>query len=151
MKNKVFFFIFVAVLFAVASIGFFASPSTTIVAQDDDTLVSMFVEEGATLDGIADEAFWEEAVPIEVGVRRGANNGSTDVMMKSVYTEDSVYFLVVWEDPTFSFERFPWEMQEDGTWIQLRDPENMGGDENVWYEDKFAFIWEINEIEILGR
>ena len=82
-----------------------------------------------------------------VDVRRGANMGETTVSMQSVYTEDMVYFLVVWEDPTFSFERFPWEMQEDGSWIQLRDPENMGGDENVWYEDKFAFLWEITEIE----
>ncbi|MCA9881443.1 MAG: ethylbenzene dehydrogenase, partial [Anaerolineae bacterium] len=36
-------------------------------------------------------------------------------------------------------------------WMQLRDPENMGGDENVYYEDKFAFIWEINEIQYFAE
>ena len=148
--KKIHTFIFFTALLAVV-LAFLAFPSMepTIVAeaQGDDTLVSVMVEEGPTLDGVADEAFWEEAMPLEVGVRRGANNGETDVFLKSVYTEDMVYFLVTWEDPTYSFMRFPWEMQEDGTWMQFRDPENMGGDENVWYEDKFAFIWDINGIE----
>lgn len=119
-----------------------------VVAQGDDVLVSLFVEEAPTLDGFADEAFWADAVTIEAEVRRGANMEEGDVTVQSVYTEDSVYFLVTWTDPTQSWMRFPWEMQEDGTWIQLKDPENMGGDENIWYEDKFSFIWSIdNSIE----
>lgn len=117
------------------------------VQAQDDVLTSVPVDESPVLDGMADDVAWETATAMEVGVRRGANVGETTVMLKSVYTEDMVYFLVMWEDPTQSWMRFPWEMQDDGTWIQLRDPENMGGDENVWYEDKFAFIWEINEIE----
>lgn len=116
----------------------------TVLAQRSYTLVSMPVEEGPELDGVADEAFWAEAEEIELNLSRGANMEESVTQIKSVYTEDMVYFLVTWTDPTESFLRFPWEMQEDGTWIQLRDPENMGGDENVWYEDKYSFIWNID-------
>jgi hypothetical protein len=56
-----------------------------------------------------------------------------------------VFFLVKWEDPTQSFLRSPWELQADGTWIQLKDPEDKGGDNNLWYEDKLAIIWPIND------
>jgi hypothetical protein len=116
----------------------------TILAQGDPILVSVPVTEAPTLDGLADEVFWADAEIIEVELRRGANMGESVVNIKSVYTEDSVYFLVTWTDPTESYLRFPWEMQEDGSWIQLSDPENTGGDDNMWYEDKFAFIWPIN-------
>ena len=78
-------------------------------------------------------------------VAGGANMGESVVTLKSVYTEDSVYFLVSWEDPTQSFLRSPWEMQADGSWLKLKDPDDVGGDNNVYYEDKFAFIWPIND------
>ena len=55
-----------------------------------------------------------------------------------------VYFVASWHDPTESFVRAPWEMQADGTWKQLKDPNDRGGDNNVWYEDKLAFIWPIS-------
>jgi len=117
------------------------------VQAEDEVLTSVPADESPVLDGVADDAAWENAMPIAVEVRRGANVEESVVTMKSVYTEDTVYFLVMWNDPTQSWARFPWEMQEDGTWIQLRDPEDKGGDDNVWYEDKLAIIWEINEIE----
>ena len=147
MKVQIIFRLIIVLFLVIAVIGFWGTENITIVGQADDTLVAVPVDEAPTLDGIANEMLWEEATALEVGVRRGANVGESTVWLKSVYTDDMVYFLVTWEDPTFSFMRFPWEMQEDGSWVQFRDPENMGGDENVWYEDKFAFIWEINEIE----
>jgi hypothetical protein len=36
-------------------------------------------------------------------------------------------------------------MQADGSWLKLKDPDDVGGDNNVYYEDKFAFIWPIND------
>lgn len=118
-----------------------------VTQAQDDVLTSISADESPVLDGIADDAAWEAASSIVVEVRRGANVEESVVTLKSVYTEDMVYFLVTWDDPTFSWMRFPWEMQEDGTWIQHKSEDNAGGDENTWYEDKFAFIWEINEIE----
>ena len=137
--------LFLAVMLtAVVALGISGVGAPEVSAQGDiNSLVSIPVEEGPVLDGVADEAFWEEAEAIEVLLRRGINNGTTTAFIKSVYTEDEVHFLVTWEDPTFSWERFPWEMQEDGTWLQLRDPEAGPGDENIYYEDKFAFIWTI--------
>jgi hypothetical protein len=82
---------------------------------------------------------------VEIEVAGGANNGETTVTIKSVYTEDSVYFLVSWEDPTQSFLREPWEMQADGSWMQLEDPNDKGGDNQLWYEDKMAILWPIND------
>jgi len=138
MKHQTLFRLFVILLLLVVSIA---------VQAQDDVLTSVLVDESPVLDGIADDAAWETAMPIVIEVRRGANVEESIVTLKSVYTEDMVYFLVMWDDPTQSFLRFPWEMQDDGTWIQLSDPDNMGGDDNIWYEDKFAFIWEINEIQ----
>lgn len=147
MNHNRFFTLLAVVLIASVLVGFLpqAEPAITVYAQDDDeTVTSVAVEEGPTLDGVADEAFWADAPLIEVGVRRGANNDKTTVTVQSAYTEDMVYFLVTWEDPTNSFLRSPWEMQADGSWAQLKDPDDMGGDNNVWYEDKLAFIWNIN-------
>jgi hypothetical protein len=109
-----------------------------------DLLTSVPVDEAPTLDGVADEAFWADASEVEIPVENGANTDETTVVMRSVYTDDMVYFLVTWEDPTESFLRSPWEMQQDSTWVQLQDPEDEGGDNNLWYEDKIAFIWPIN-------
>jgi hypothetical protein len=138
MKYQKLFRLFAVLLLLVVAV---------VVQADEETLTSVSADESPVLDGVADDAAWEGADSIVVEVRRGANVEESVVTLKSVYTEDMVYFLVTWDDPTFSWMRFPWEMQDDGTWIQLKDPENMGGDENIWYEDKFAFIWEINEIE----
>jgi hypothetical protein len=119
-------------------------PAAVSWAQAPDGLVSMAVEEGPTLDGIVDEDYWADAPAVEVKVTGGANSGESVVTLKSVYDGDMVYFLVTWEDPTESFLRSPWELQDDGTWIQLKDPDDKGGDNNVWYEDKFSIIWPIN-------
>src|SRR5690606_31558182 len=106
------FFVFFAVVFAIVmAFLWLPQPEPTIVAyaQDDDALAAVPVEEAPTLDGVSDEALWTDAPQIEIPVRRGANMGETTVVIKSVYAEDMVYFLVTWEDPTESFIRSPWE------------------------------------------
>jgi hypothetical protein len=61
-----------------------------------------------------------------------------------VYTADTLYMLVQYKDPTNSVRRGPYQKQADGSWIQLKDAANKGGDENLYYEDKWAMIWPIN-------
>jgi len=39
--------------------------------------------------------------------------------------------------------RFPYQKQADGSWKKLSDPSDKGGDDNMFYEDKFALIWNI--------
>jgi hypothetical protein len=108
----------------------------------DGALVSYHAMAAPTLDGVIDDA-WAEADAITVDVGGGANSGSADVSLKSMYAEDMVYFLVSWDDPTESYLRSPWEKQADGTWAQRSDPDDKGGDNNVWYEDKMSVIWNI--------
>lgn len=113
-------------------------------AQGPAGLVAVPVDEAPTLDGAADEAFWADATAVEIPVAGGANTAATTVTVKSVYSGDMVYFLTTWFDPTESFIRSPWELQADGSWKQLKDPNDRGGDNNLWYEDKLAFIWPIS-------
>ncbi len=107
------------------------------------TLTSVKVATAPVIDGIP-EAIWDQATAMMVNVSGGANTGSHTVALKSVYTDDSVYFLAKWNDPTESLRRLPWQKQADGTWIQLKTPNAKEGGENTFYEDKFAQIWNIN-------
>jgi hypothetical protein len=111
----------------------------------EGALVSVPASAGPTLDGVADDAVWGDAPSVTIAVSGGANNGSTEVTLRSAYDADKVYFVATWADPTESFLRSPWVMQEDGTWAKLKDPNDKGGDNNLYYEDKLAFIWPIAE------
>jgi len=107
-------------------------------------LVAYPVDAAPTLDGVADDAVWANAEAIKIDVQNGFNNFETTATLKAVYTEDTVYFVMTYEDPTESFYRYPWVKQEDGSWKQDKDPNDKGGDNNLHYEDKFAMIWNIN-------
>ena len=110
----------------------------------DGALVSAMADAAPTLDGVADDAVWANAPETVVKVAGGFNNYSTEVKLKSVYVGDMVYFVATWADPTETWLRAPWEKQPDGSWKKLSDPNDKGGDNNVYYEDKLAFIWPIN-------
>ncbi|MCL4271229.1 MAG: hypothetical protein KJZ72_16855 [Anaerolineales bacterium] len=107
-------------------------------------LIAFPVASAPTLDGIADDTAWVDAEAIEIEVQNGFNNFETEAQLKAVYTEDTVYFLLTYADPTESWYRSPWVKQEDGTWKQDKDPDDKGGDNNLYYEDKFAMIWNID-------
>ena len=113
-------------------------------AAPEGALAALPVDAAPTLDGVGDEAFWAEATGIPIPVAGGNNDFSAEATLKAVYTEDSVYFLITYADPTESWFRSPWQKQEDGTWKKITDPDDKGGDNNTVYEDKFAMIWPIN-------
>jgi hypothetical protein len=114
----------------------FTMPKGALVAFPTDT--------APTLDGVADDAAWADAQEVVIPVASGFDNFSTDVSLKAVYSGDTIYFLVSYEDPTESWFRSPWQKQGDGTWKKITDPNDRGGDNNTVYEDKFAMIWPIN-------
>ncbi|SNQ61273.1 ethylbenzene dehydrogenase-related protein [Candidatus Methanoperedens nitratireducens] len=124
-------------------LGFIALLSFSIGVGAAETLTSVNVSTAPVIDGIP-ESIWDQANPISINVSGGFNNSSTTVILKSIYTNDSVYFLAQWADPTQSLRREPWVKQPNGSWIQLKDPNDTGGDNNQYYEDKFAQIWNIN-------
>ncbi|SNQ61333.1 ethylbenzene dehydrogenase-related protein [Candidatus Methanoperedens nitratireducens] len=107
------------------------------------TLTSVKVTIAPVIDGTP-EAVWDQASAMTVNVAGGANTGSHTVTLKSVYTDDSVYFLAQWNDPTESLRRMPWQKQANGSWNVLQTPDAKEGGENTYYEDKFAQIWNIN-------
>lgn len=110
-----------------------------------NTLVAAKVAAAPALSP-ADPA-WSNARPLAVELTGGANfggTGKTKATLKAVYTADMLYMLVQYADPTKSERRGPYQKQADGSWKKLVDPADKGGDDNVYYEDKWAMIWPIN-------
>ncbi|MDO8672937.1 MAG: ethylbenzene dehydrogenase-related protein [Dehalococcoidia bacterium] len=97
-------------------------------------LVAAKADKAPTLDGVAEDA-WSKAKPLTIHVNGGINKSETDVTLKALYTQDTVYFLAQYKDPNQSSQRQPWQKQADGTWKKLPP--------NPYYEDKFAFIWNV--------
>lgn len=110
----------------------------------EGSLVAIPVDTAPTLDGVADDAVWADATPITVEVSGGFGGFETEAQVKAAYSDDTAYFVVTYADPTESFLRAPWQKQEDGTWKVVKDPEDVGGDNNLVYEDKMAIIWNID-------
>jgi hypothetical protein len=119
------------------------APTEPAFTAPEGALVSVPVAAAPALDGVANDAVWADAPAVAIPVAGGANNGSTEVTLRSVYDDGKVYFVATWADPTESYLRSPWVMQNDGTWAKLKDPNDKGGDNNLYYEDKLAFIWPI--------
>jgi hypothetical protein len=123
------------------------------VTRDADVAPNVLVAARAAtppvLDGTPNDAAWAAARPIKVELTGGVNfadgKGATTATLKAVYSGDTVYFLVQYADPTNSIRRGPFQKQADGTWKKLKDPADKGGDDNVYYEDKWAMIWNIND------
>jgi hypothetical protein len=114
-------------------------------AQQKNLLVSRKVAAAPALDGTVD-ATWAAAPVLTVKAVGGKNfpGGSTEMGLRSVVAGDSIYFLVQYKDATQSVRRSPWQKQADGSWAVVKDPDNKGGDNNLYYEDKFAMIWNIS-------
>jgi len=114
-------------------------------AQQKNALTSKKVAAGPMLDGTMKDV-WNQAPPLAFKAVGGKNlpGGSTEVTMRSLYTDDMVYFLIQYKDPTQSVRREPWQKQADGSWKKLTDPEDKGGDNNLYYEDKISIFWNIS-------
>jgi hypothetical protein len=95
----------------------------------------------------ASDPVWAAAAPVTVELSGGENfggKGGTTATLKAIYAGDTLYMLVRYADPTNSQRRGPFQKQADGSWKKLVDPADKGGDDNVYYEDKWAMIWPIN-------
>lgn len=110
----------------------------------EGALISYPAEAAPVLDGVADDAAWADAQETVISVAGGYNDFAVDATLKSVYSGDTVYFVLTYADPTESWFRSPWQKQEDGTWKQIKDENDKGGDNNSVYEDKFSMIWPVN-------
>ena len=138
-----------AVLAALATTGTFAQDKEKPKAFKPLPIVAVKVASAPKLDGVADDAVWKEAPVQSFKAVKGANfkdnKGETQVSLQAVYTSDMIYLLVQYDDPTLSVQRSPFQKQADGSWKKLADPDDKGGDNKVYYEDKMAMIWNIND------
>ncbi len=124
-----------------------------------DTLVAAKVATAPVLAAGAADPAWAAAKALKVELTGGANFGAargeragTTATLKAVYSGDMVYFLIQYADPTNSVRRGPYQKQADGSWKKLKDADDQGGDDNVYYEDKWAMIWPIgNSIKAFER
>ncbi len=100
------------------------------------------------LDAAVADGIWKTAPVTEVKALKGVNfkdgQGNTAGTIQAAYDAKSIYMRIVYEDPTLSERRSPFIKQADGSWKKLSDPDNKGGDNNKYYEDKFALIWNID-------
>ena len=132
---------------ATAVIILAACTATQQPAPPPNTLVAAKVAGAPNLAAGAGDPVWATARPLQVQLSGGMNfggKGETTVTLKAVYSGDTLYMLVQYTDPTDSMRRGPYQKQADGSWKKLADPADKGGDDNVYYEDKWAMIWPIN-------
>lgn len=136
-----------ALALAVAAVGLTACGSVQEQVPPN-TLVAAKVASAPNLNALAADPVWASARPLTFKATDGANfsggKGETTGTLKAVYTGDMMYMLIQYQDPTNSVRRGPYQKQADGSWKQLKDPANKGGDDNLYYEDKWAMIWPIN-------
>ncbi|EKD96835.1 MAG: hypothetical protein ACD_23C01232G0001, partial [uncultured bacterium] len=116
-----------------------------------DSLVATFTSTAPDLAAGAADPVWAKARPLSAALTGGVNfgakpgaKGESTVTLKAAYTADMLYMLVQYKDPTNSVQRFPYQKQADGSWKKLVDPKDKGGDDNMYYEDKWAMLWPTN-------
>jgi hypothetical protein len=117
-----------------------------------NTLVAVATSTAPGMNNAAADPVWAKARPLTLELTGGANfgakpgeRGDTKVTLKAVYTADMLYMLMQYPDPTYSVRRGPYQKQADGSWKKLKDAADKGGDDNVYYEDKWAMLWPTNE------
>jgi hypothetical protein len=116
------------------------------VASAQNVLTAVKAAQPPKLEALASDPAWKSAPELKVKLSNGANfnEGGSDLTLKATYAGDTLYMLLQYADPTQSVRRSPYVKQPDGSWKKLSDPDDKGGDNNKYYEDKFALIWNIN-------
>jgi hypothetical protein len=128
--------------------GCSSAPDSSVAPN---TLVAVKAAAAPNLNGGAGDPVWAQAKPLSVKLSGGTNfaggKGETTATLKAAYFGDTLYMLVQYNDPTDSRRRGPYQKQADGSWKKLKDPADKGGDDNVYYEDKWAMLWPIGTVK----
>lgn len=145
IKNSIAF----AVITALTSGVVVAQEKEKPKAQKPVPVSAVKADAAPKVDGSGDDAVWKTAPTVKFeaikGVNFKGNKGNTAGTVQLAYTADMLYMLVTYDDPTYSVRRSPYVKKANGSWEQLKDPEDKGGDNNKYYEDKMAVIWNIND------
>ncbi|MGL1930846.1 MAG: ethylbenzene dehydrogenase-related protein [Desulfotalea sp.] len=112
------------------------------------TLDSMKISAPISLE--ASNPAWDKAPALNITLaetpykpKEFPGQTKTNVTLKSLYDNDSLYMYMQYDDSTQSLARYPWIKQEDGSWKQLKN-KDYTGHENTYYEDKVGMFWNIS-------
>jgi len=154
MKHKTLTLAILSALALAANVASFAkepAPKDKPKEMTPIPVTAVMAAAAPAIDGDAKDAIWKTAPAVKLEAVKGANfkGGKTNATLQVAYDKENLYLLLTYDDPTLSVQRSPYKKQPDGSWQKLKDPEDKGGDNDVYYEDKFAMIWNINN-SILG-
>lgn len=92
------------------------------------------------MDGIDDDAVWQNAKAVTIATQRGMNlpGGEVAVTVKMAHDDTNMYALFEWPDTTRSQKHLPLVKTEKG-W-KVMQSEFYKQDEDDYYEDKFAVM-----------
>lgn len=109
---------------------------------DFGTRDDLVVSQASTLpklDGVLDDAAWQDARPVFVRTNQGAGlsgTGESTVEVRAAQVGDKIAFAFRWDDSNRSLKRHPLVKSEDG-WRMLNNRADIS-DETAYYEDKFS-------------
>lgn len=149
MQRKILTLAIVSALALTANAGFAKEPAPKDTPKELNpvTVTAVMAAAAPAVDGDANDAVWETAPAVKLEAVKGANfeGGKTTASLQVAYDQENLYMLLTYDDPTLSVQRSPYQKQADGSWQKLKDPEDKGGDNDVYYEDKVGVLWNINE------
>ena len=119
-----------------ASLVFFWGPSPQ--AAEMINLTSSKVNSAPGIDGSGTDAQWENAKAIKVQAEDGP-----EIVIKSVFTEDEIFFLVQWEDLSESIDKDQWVY--DGAKWNIKQEERIDETLKVADTDRLGFQWPVKD------
>jgi hypothetical protein len=94
----------------------------------------------AEIDGVSNDAVWEEVPGVTVPVSGGINleGGATEVTLRGFHNSEEIYFLLQWADPDPSYNRQI--VKTDTGWIEQKSAYLDVFGETIYWEDALA-LW----------
>jgi hypothetical protein len=97
------------------------------------------VETAPKVDGDGNDEAWQKAKVAEIQTKDGPK-----AILKSVYTDKEIFFLITWPDETQSISMDMWEFR-DGAWAIKQEPRYGGSQSWDADQDRLAFQWNAHE------
>ncbi len=152
MKRTLATFAVIAPLTLAASLAFGAGREPAPKEKPKEfkpvAVTAVMVSAAPAIDGDASDTAWKSVPVTKFEAVKGSNFkgglGKTSGTLQVAYDKENLYMLITYDDPTYSVQRSPYRKQKDGTWEKLKDPDDKGGDNIVYYEDKIAVLWNMN-------
>lgn len=119
--------------------AFFMISGLLLAAMSGENLASIKVASPPKIDGKGNDAVWENTPELKVQAMDGP-----EISIRSVYTSDSLYMLISWEDETESVKKNMWRY--DGTkWGHLKEQRVYEEKPTKSDEDRLSIHWPIND------